>query len=93
MTVALYHQSIVRKNITWRYCIATIAEIEKLVMFFIQKRLHEYSARITQTKRDAGYHQAISRMFHSSSPNYCFHFFMTEQTFNFSIFGAYICEY
>ena len=36
MTVALYRQSIVRKNITWRYCIATIAEIEKLVMFFIQ---------------------------------------------------------
>ena len=66
MTVALYHQSIVRKNITWRYCIATIAEIEKLVMFFIQKRLHEYSARITQTKRDAGYHQAISRMVQSS---------------------------
>ena len=63
------------------------------VMFFIQKRLHEYSARITQTKRDAGYHQAISRMVQSSSPNYCFHFLMTEQTLNFSIFGVYICEY
>ena len=36
------------------------------VMFFIQKRLHEYSARITQTKGDAGYHQAISRMVQSS---------------------------
>ena len=33
MTVALYHQSIVRKNITWIYCIVTIAEIEKLIMF------------------------------------------------------------
>ena len=67
MTVALYHQSIVRKNITWRYCIATIAEIEKLVMFFYK---NVFMNIVQELRRQKEMQDIIKQYLEWSSPHH-----------------------